>query len=47
MGVVLSELKKGIHQQYLAALADEKDYQAQTDQQKEIFQKLAEKTQPV
>ncbi len=43
MGVVLSELKKGIHQQYLAALADEKDYQAQLDQQKEIFQKLAEK----
>lgn len=43
MGVVLSELKKGIHQQYLAALADEKEYQAQLDQQKEIFQKLAEK----
>ncbi|NUC57758.1 capsular biosynthesis protein [Escherichia coli] len=43
MGIVLSELKKGLHQQYLAAQADEKAYQEQLIEQKAIFQKLAEK----
>ncbi|MEX9231513.1 GumC family protein [Citrobacter cronae] len=40
---VLGELKEGLRQQYLAALADEKNYQQQVAQQKEIFQKMASK----
>lgn len=42
-GRVLGELKEGLRQQYLAALADEKNYQQQVAQQKEIFQKMASK----
>ncbi|EGT0662476.1 capsular biosynthesis protein [Citrobacter werkmanii] len=42
-GRVLGELKVGLRQQYLAALADEKNYQQQLAQQKEIFQKMASK----
>jgi capsular exopolysaccharide synthesis family protein len=42
-GRVLGELKVGLRQQYLAALADEKNYQQQVAQQKEIFQKMASK----
>ncbi|RVR65765.1 hypothetical protein, partial [Citrobacter freundii] len=33
----------GLRQQYLAALADEKNYQQQVTEQKEIFQKMASK----
>lgn len=40
---VLGELETGLRQQYQAALADENNYQKQLDQQKEIFQKLANK----
>ena len=42
-GRVLGELKLGLRQQYLAALADEKNYQQQVAEQKEIFQKMASK----
>ncbi|STE15633.1 lipopolysaccharide biosynthesis protein [Escherichia coli] len=42
-GRVLGELKVGLRQQYLAALADEKNYQQQVAQQKEIFQQMASK----
>ncbi|MEB0867497.1 polysaccharide biosynthesis tyrosine autokinase [Citrobacter youngae] len=42
-GRVLGELKLGLRQQYLAALTDEKNYQQQVAEQKEIFQKMASK----
>ncbi|AJJ12220.1 chain length determinant family protein [Yersinia rohdei] len=41
--LALRELENGLRQQYQAALADEKNYQKQLDQQKEIFQKVASK----
>lgn len=40
---VLGELKAGLRQQYLAAVADENNYRQQVAQQKAIFQNMASK----
>ena len=42
-GRVLGELKVGLRQQYLAALADEKSYRRPAGTAEEIFQKMASK----